>query len=84
MAKLSDEQLKEVQELNQKFMGFKVSIADAELNKAKAVAEIKNLQIQFGEIEKKLMDEFGKDAIIDLKSGDVTQPEPKEKNGENK
>ena len=84
MAKLNDDQLKQIQELQQQFMNFKISIADAELNKAKAISEIQKLQVEFGEIEKKLMEEFGKDATIDLKSGEVTLPKPKEKNGENK
>tara|TARA_R100001129_G_C5293409_1_gene240331 strand:- start:226 stop:480 length:255 start_codon:yes stop_codon:yes gene_type:complete len=84
MAKLNDEQLKEIQGLQQQFMNFKISIADAELNKAKAVSEIQKLQVQFSEVEKKLMEEFGKDATVDLKTGEVTLPKPEEKNGENK
>jgi hypothetical protein len=84
MAKLNEDQLKEIQEIQQKFMNSKISIADAELNKAKAVSEVQKLQTDFLEIEKKLMEEFGKDATIDLKSGEVTLPKSEEKNGENK
>ena len=36
--KLTEEQLNKVQELNQKFLQLKVQIADAEVNKAKAIA----------------------------------------------
>ncbi len=83
--KLSEKQLKEVQDLNQTFLQIKVRIADAEVSKNKSIQELDVIQQKFSEVEKKLIEEFGDNASIDLKTGDVKLPEKENKdNGENK
>ena len=84
MKKISEDQLKEIQGINNKFLKAKVGIADAELNKAKLIAEINTLQAEFKAIEQKLIEEYGNDAVVDLKTGEVKPPAKKEENGENK
>ena len=84
MKKISEDQLKEIQGINNKFLQAKVGIADAELNKAKLIAEINALQAEFKAIEQKLIEEYGNDAVVDLKTGEVKPQEKKEENGENK
>jgi len=85
MKKLKKEQLEEIQKINNQFMGLKIQIADAEINKAKAVKELQQVQADFSKIEAALMEEYGRDATIDIKSGTVTPPPKKEENnGENK
>ena len=84
MKKISEDQLKEIQGINNKFLQAKVGIADAELNKANLIAEINALQAEFKAIEQKLIEEYGNDAVVDLKTGEVKPPEKKEENGENK
>jgi len=84
MKKISEDQLKEIQGINNKFLKAKVGIADAELNKAKLIAEINALQAEFKAIEEKLIKEYGNDAVVDLKTGEVKPPAKKEENGENK
>jgi len=84
MKKLKKEQLEEIQKINNQFMGLKIQIADAEINKAKAVKELQQVQADFTKIEAALMKEYGRDATIDLKSGTVTPPKKEENNGENK
>ena len=84
MKKISEDQLKEIQGINNKFLQAKVGIADAELNKAKLIAEINALQAEFKAIEQKLIEEYGNDAVVDLKTGEVKPPAKKEENGENK
>ena len=79
--KLTEEQLNKVQELNQKFLQLKVQIADAEVNKAKAIEELNNTQEEFRVFEKTLMEEYGQNAVIDLRTGEVKPPEKEEKNG---
>ena len=56
MKKISEDQLKEIQGINNKFLQAKVGIADAELNKAKLIAEINALQAEFKAIEQKLIE----------------------------
>tara|TARA_R100001440_G_C2511410_1_gene117916 strand:- start:82 stop:336 length:255 start_codon:yes stop_codon:yes gene_type:complete len=79
--KLTEEQLNKVQELNQKFLQLKVQIADAEVNKAKAIEELNDTQEEFRVFEKTLMEEYGQNAVIDLRTGEVKPPEKEEKNG---
>ena len=79
--KLTEEQLNKVQELNQNFLKLKVQIADAEVNKAKAIEELNNTQEEFRVFEKTLMEEYGQNAVIDLRTGEVKPPEKEEKNG---
>jgi len=84
MKKISEDQLKEIQGINNKFLQAKVGIADAELNKAKLIAEINTLQAEFKAIEQKLIKEYGNDAVVDLKTGEVKPPAKKEENGKDK
>tara|TARA_R100000329_G_scaffold9357_1_gene10609 strand:- start:233 stop:487 length:255 start_codon:yes stop_codon:yes gene_type:complete len=79
--KLTEEQLNKVQELNQNFLKLKVQIADAEVNKAKAIEELNSTQEEFRVFEKTLMEEYGQNAVIDLRTGEVKPPEKEEKNG---
>ena len=78
MAKLKDEELKKVQELNQQFLQTKVEIADAFVALVKKVPNL--------ELEKELIASYGENAVIDLRTGEVKEPEKeKEKSdGENK
>ena len=79
--KLNEEQLNKVQELNQSFLKLKVSIADAEVNKSQALKQLNEVQQEFSSFEKELMKEYGENAVIDLRTGEVTQPEKEKENG---
>ena len=79
--KLNEEQLNKVQELNQNFLKLKVSIADAEVNKSQALKQLNEVQEEFSSFEKELMKEYGENAVIDLRTGEVTQPEKEKENG---
>tara|TARA_R110000765_G_scaffold166500_1_gene271418 strand:+ start:19 stop:297 length:279 start_codon:yes stop_codon:yes gene_type:complete len=82
--KLTEDQLKQVKELNGKFLATKVQIADAEINKNKFLKDLGVIQVEFADLEKKLIEEYGDNAVIDLATGKVTHPEKEEKDGENK
>ena len=82
--KLTEDQLKQVKELNGKFLTTKVQIADAEINKNKSLKDLGVIQVEFADLEKKLIEEYGDNAVIDLATGKVTHPEKEEKDGENK
>lgn len=85
MAKLTEEELKKVQGLNQEFLNTKVKIADAVITLFKTVPMIDDVQQKFGEVEKELIGIYGKNAVIDLATGDVKEPVEEDKtNGENK
>ena len=63
--KLKDEELKKVQDLNNKFLQTKVKIADAVLNMLKFTAEVDGVQAEFQAVEKQLIEVYGDKAVID-------------------
>ena len=71
----NEEELKEIQALNQKFVNTKVAIADAEVNKKNLVLALESIQQEFSDIEKKLIESYGENSVIDLKTGEVKDPE---------
>jgi len=76
---LSEEQLQLLQGLQNQFNQAKVEIADCEIKKASLIKSLESVQQQFSEQEKILMDEFGENAIINLQTGEVKDPEPEPK-----
>mgnify|MGYP003131588618 FL=1 len=85
MAKnLTEEELKKVQELNQKFLQTKIEIADAFVALVKKVPNLDGIQTQFGELEKELISVYGENAVIDLRTGEVKEPEKETSDGKDK
>ena len=73
--KLKDEELKKVQDLNNKFLQTKVKIADAVLGILKSSSEVDGIQAEFAGVEKELIEAYGESAVIDLRTGEVKEPE---------
>ena len=64
-------QLEELQGLKRKFDELKNGIADLEIQKQVKVSEILQVQAQFQTIEKKLVEEYGNDAVLNLHTGEI-------------
>jgi hypothetical protein len=64
-------QLEELQGLKRKFDELKNSIADLEIQKQVKVNEILQVQAKFQTIEKKLVEEYGSDAVLNLHTGEI-------------
>lgn len=78
MAKqLKEEELKNIQALNQKFVNTKVAIADAEVNKKNLIAALETIQQEFADMEKELIKSYGENSVIDLRTGEVRDKEEK-------
>tara|TARA_R100001244_G_scaffold100128_1_gene74684 strand:- start:1909 stop:2157 length:249 start_codon:yes stop_codon:yes gene_type:complete len=77
--KLSEEQLKSVQDLQNEFSNNKLRLGDLVYQQSFVVKKIDELKDQFGVMEKALIEEFGQDSVIDLKTGEVKPKEDKEK-----
>ena len=77
--KLSEEQLKNVQDLQNEFSNNKLRLGDLVYQQSFLVKKIDELKDQFVTMEKGLIKEFGQDAVIDLKTGEVKPKEDKEK-----
>ena len=76
--KLTEEELKSIQHLNQEFTKTKLEIADNVLRQQGSLQQLNDLRASFGVEEKKLSETYGKDAIIDLSTGMVTTKEVEE------
>lgn len=72
-AKLTQEELTKIQELNSDFNKAKMAVADAELQKQAMMRIVDELKVQFSSHEKLLIEKYGKDAVINLQTGEVTQ-----------
>ena len=76
MAKqLKEEELKNIQALNQKFVNTKVAIADAEVNKKNLIAALETIQQEIADMEKELIKSYGENSVIDLRTGEVREKE---------
>ncbi len=64
-------QLEELQGLKRKFDELKNGIADLEIQKQVKVNEILQVQAQFQTIEKKLVEQYGSDAVLNLHTGEI-------------
>lgn len=69
---LSPEELAKIQELNTTFTQAKIALGELEIQKHTILGQIKNLREDFSKNEKQLIEKYGKDAVINLKTGEVT------------
>ncbi len=76
--KLEDNELKAIQDLNADFAKLKNALGDIELRKFDIIEQVKLVKSMFVEEEKKLIEKYGADSIINLKTGEITK---KEENG---
>lgn len=70
--KLSQEELTKIQEMNTTFTQAKIALGDLEIQKHSILGQIKQLRDEFSENEKQLIDKYGADAVINIKTGEVT------------
>ena len=76
--KLSEEQLKNVQDLQNEFSNNKLHLGDLVYKQSILIKKIDELKDQFVVMEKALIDEFGQDSVIYLKTGEVKAKEDNE------
>jgi wobble nucleotide-excising tRNase len=70
---LTHEELNKIQEMNTRFAKAKLALGDLELTKHDMLKEVDKLRLEFEENEKQLISKYGKDAVINMKTGEVTQ-----------
>jgi len=73
--KLEEQELKTLQELNTRYGKIKIIIGEMELKKADAIEEVKEIKHLFVIEEKKLIDKYGADTVVNLQSGEITKKE---------
>tara|TARA_Y100000401_G_C8290589_1_gene208468 strand:- start:427 stop:669 length:243 start_codon:yes stop_codon:yes gene_type:complete len=80
MEKIKDEELKRLNDLNSEFNTIKTQLGDLTLQKHGLILRVQELKAEFQAVEQELMTTYGKDAVINLETGEVKQKE----NGEDK
>jgi hypothetical protein len=75
MKNLTQEELTTVQEIHNSFNKAKMDLGDHVLQRRALIDNIDMLRGKFAEVEKELIDKYGKDAVIDLQTGEVKSKE---------
>ncbi|MHA2218026.1 MAG: hypothetical protein ACXACY_18995 [Candidatus Hodarchaeales archaeon] len=74
--KLEQEELQTVQNMLTAFEQLKSKIGDTEISKAKLLNQVGDLQGQYSQYEKILVEKYGTDVKIDVETGNITKVEP--------
>ena len=75
MQKIKDEELKKLNDLNSEFNTIKNQLGDLTLQKHSLILRVQELKAEFQTAEEGLMQTYGKDAVINLETGEVKQKE---------
>ena len=75
MQKIKDEELKKLNDLNSEFNKIKTQLGDLTLQKHGLILRVQELKGEFQAAEEGLMQTYGKDAVINLETGEVKQKE---------
>ena len=78
--KLEAEELAQLQELQNKFQGYKMQLGELEMQKSTILKEVDEVRVDFNKLENEFIEKYGLDSVINKKTGDIT---PKE-NGQDK
>lgn len=69
---LTQEELTKIQEMNATFAQAKIALGELEIQKHSILGQIKELRDSFSASEKELIEKYGPDAVINIKTGEVT------------
>jgi hypothetical protein len=70
---ITKEELNKIQEMNSDFTKAKMAIGDVELQKQGLIRHIEAMKAEFSEHEKMLIEKYGRDSVINIQTGEVTQ-----------
>lgn len=73
--KLTDKELKELQEMNASFNKFKAALGELEMQKHNILHQVESVNKDFAEVEKKLVEKYGTDVTIDIATGQIKEKE---------
>jgi len=76
--KLNKEELEILQKLNKDFQLIKNQLGDIEISKNNVLKNLNIIQAMFKEEEKKLIEKYGDNVVMNLETGEVKPTEKKE------
>jgi len=77
MTHLTEQELSLLTELNTEFAKAKMGLGDLEIQKSILLNDISAMKREFDAQEKNLIEKYGANAIINLKTGEITYEENK-------
>jgi chaperonin cofactor prefoldin len=72
---VTQDELATMQNMNSEFQKLKMSLGDIELEKYEILKRITNIREVFAIQEKQMIEKYGEDAIINMKTGEITYKE---------
>jgi hypothetical protein len=75
MVKLTEQELATVQELVQEFNQAKIQLGDTVIAQANLLKKVEELRLAYATSEAGLIKAYGKDATINIETGEVKEPE---------
>jgi|TARA_R100000278_G_scaffold122770_1_gene109868 hypothetical protein len=78
MSKITNEEMEALQSLISEFEQGKLKLGDLELQKSIIISNIGTIKQKFAEEEQKLINKYGDNSVINLKTGEITEKETEE------
>ena len=75
MAKLTEKELETIKELVKEFNQAKIQLGDTVISQANILKRVDDIKISYAQAEEGLISKYGKDAIINIETGEVTDKE---------
>ena len=73
--KVETEELQTMRTLHTEFNKTKMVLGELELQKIDVIRKVVNIKEQFGVEEKKLIDKYGPDSVLNMDTGEITKKE---------
>ena len=74
MDKLTKEELANIQGLVSEFNQVKMQLGDTVISQTNILKKVDELRVSYAEAEQELVKVYGKDAVINIETGEVTEP----------
>ena len=75
MAQLTDTEKTEITKMVSEFNILKMQLGDTYMNQQAIMKKIEEVKEAYSKLEEELMEAYGKDAVINVETGDVKLPE---------
>ncbi len=76
MKHLEEVELTGIQKLVSEFNQLKIQLGDTVITQNKLLTDVSNLKLEYATQEQVLIEKYGSDAIINIQTGEITEPEP--------
>jgi|TARA_R110001599_G_C12105082_1_gene647398 hypothetical protein len=73
MKKLTEEEFKEIKEMQENFQNAKLTLGDLEITKKSVLDQVGDMKVQFAQIESSLIEKYGADSVIDMSTGEIKE-----------